>query len=153
MIIDLVKKSKNSAIWRFIIKNLFKLNFENFLRPKIFLANLNKIEINDDSFYSYVQNFPKTKWKMNNDAYQSNHDLQNNKEFSKVKLQIENFLNQNIKEYFLPNNSKGKFALKSMWFVIMKQNTSHHIHTHPKSVLSGVIYIKKVRVMMEKLKF
>ena len=60
-----------------------------------------------------------------------------------MKFQIENFLNQNVKKYFLDNNSVRKFAVKNMWFVIMKENTTHHIHSHPKSVLSGVIYLKK----------
>ena len=148
MIIDLVKKSKSSFIWHYIIVKLLKLNFDNFLYPKIFLKKFDKIEINIDDLYSYAKNFPETKWMkeaqmMNNEAYQSNHDLQKNKKFLYVKSQIENFLNQNIKKYFLNNDSVGKFAVKNMWFVIMKENTTHHIHSHPKSVLSGVIYLKK----------
>jgi len=146
--IDLVKKSKSNFIWNYIAVKLLKLNFDNFLYPKIFLKKLDKIEINIDELYFYTKNFPETKWMkeaqiMNNSAYQSNHDLQKNKKFFHVKSQIENFLNQNVKKYFLNNNSVGKFAVKNMWFVIMKENTTHHIHNHPKSVLSGVIYVKK----------
>ena len=156
MIIDLVKKSKSSFIWHYITEKLLKLNFDNFLHPKIFLKKFDKIEINIDDLYFYAKNFPETKWMkeaqlMNNRAYQSNHDLQKNKKFFYVKSQIENFLNHNIKKYFINNNSVGKFAVKNMWFVIMKENTTHDIHTHPKSVLSGVIYLKKNKTNEGKL--
>ena len=46
----------------------------------------------------------------------------------------------------------GKFKIKSLWFVIMKKNTFHHMHFHPKSTLSGVIYLKKENNKNGKLK-
>ena len=102
--IDLVKKSKRNFIWHYITARLFKLNFDNFLHPKVFLKKLYKIEINIDDLYFYTKNFPETKWMkeaqlMNNRAYQSNHDLQKNKKFFYVKSQIENFVRKQFSRF------------------------------------------------------
>ena len=29
-----------------------------------------------------------------------------------------------------------------MWFVIMKKNSTHNMHSHPKSAFTGVFYLR-----------
>ena len=157
MMLDLLKKSQNSKLWNFFNKRIFDLRLEKFLSPKIFLFNFNKLNIDVNDLYSYSKNFPSNKWNdlaqtMENYTYQSEHNLQNDKIFFETKKQIENFLNQSIIPFFKKKKSIGKFKIKSMWFVIMKKNTSHHIHFHPKSALSGVLYLKIKKSENGKLK-
>ena len=157
MMLDLLKKSQNSKLWNFFNKRIFDLQLEKFLSPKIFLFNFNKLNIDVNNLYSYSKNFPHNKWNdlsqtMKNYTYQSEHNLQNDKIFFETKKQIENFLNQSIIHFFKKKKSIGKFKIKSMWFVIMKKNTSHHIHFHPKSALSGVLYLKIKKSENGKLK-
>ena len=102
--------------------------------------------------YDYKKKFPNNKWnnlskKFANETYQSEHDLQKSRIFQELRISIENLLNTKI----IPK--LGKFKIKSMWFTIMEKNNSHHSHCHPKSTLSGVMYVKKKRIMMECYKF
>ena len=148
MVIDLVKKSQKNKIWGFIFKTLFRINIDNFLYPRIFIDRIDKIKINIDEFYEYKRKFPNNKWndlarKFENETYQSEHNLQEHKIFKELKIYIENLLNFKIKSKLSNKQKLGKFIIKNMWFTIMEKNNSHHSHCHPKSVLSGVIYIKK----------
>ena len=77
-----------------------------------------------------------------NEVYQSNHDIEKKTEFKNLKKEIENFLNEKLKNKIFRKPTFGKFKLKSMWFVIMKKNSTHDMHTHPKSAFTGVIYFK-----------
>ena len=152
MILDLVKKSQKNLIWNFLNKNLFNINLNKFLYPSIFIYKFKKLNIRLDDLYYYADKFPSTKWQKYKEAYQSNHDLQNSKIFINTKIEVENFLNISIRPFFIQNSSVGKFKIKSLWFVIMKKNTFHHMHFHPKSTLSGVIYLKKENNLDGKLK-
>ena len=152
MILDLIKKSQNNIIWNFLNKNLFNVNLKKFLYPSIFIHKFQKLNINTEELYTYAREFPNTKWQKDKEAYQSNHDLQDNKIFIHTKKEIESFLNKSIRPFFVKKSLIGKFKIKSLWFVIMKKNTFHHMHFHPKSTLSGVIYLKKENNKNGKLK-
>ena len=69
--------------------------------------------------------------------------MQNNRIFQELKIHIEDLLNTKIKSKLLDKRRLGKFKIKNMWFTIMEKNNSHHSHCHPKSVFSGVMYVKK----------
>ena len=148
MTIDLVKKSLKNKLWNFVFKNFFGINVEDFLYPKIFIDKIDKSKIHISKFYEFKKKFPNNKWndlakKFDNETYQSEHDLQDHKVFKELKIYIENLLNSKIKSKLFSEKKLGKFLIKNMWFTIMEKNNSHHSHCHPKSVLSGVIYIKK----------
>ena len=148
MLIDLYKKCRNSNLWNFFCKKILNFEFNDFLYPKIFIYKFKSLDVNLEDIYNYSERFPKNKWnelakEMGNTTYQSEHDLQNNAIFINLKYQIESLLNSSIKPLITHEKSLGKFKIKNMWFTIMKKNTSHHKHFHPKSVLSGVIYVKK----------
>ena len=142
MILDLLKKSHNSAFWNFICKKILNIRLNNFLTPNIFIDNLKNINLDTNELYSYAGKNKKTKWMNRDNSYQSNHNLQNEKKFFNIKKQIENYLNKSIKKKFINKNSKGKFLIKSLWFIIMKKNNFLNQHFHPKSTLSGVVYLK-----------
>jgi len=152
MILDILKKSHNNKFWNFIFKKILNIKINNFLIPNIFIDNLNNINLDMSELYSYKKKNKKTKWMGKNHSYQSNHDLQNNKKFLDIKNQIEDYLNRNIKGKLIDKDSRGKFLIKSMWFVIMKKNNSIHQHFHPKSTLSGVLYLKIGKLSSGKLK-
>ena len=148
MILDLLKKCRNNKIWNFLCKKILNFKFNDFLYPKIFIYKFDNLRVNLQDIYDYSKSFPQNKWndlakKMGNNTYQSEHDLQDHKIFLNLKYQVELFLNFSIKPLITQKKTLGKFKIKNMWFTIMKKNTSHHRHFHPKSVLSGVIYAKK----------
>ena len=58
MMLDLLKKSRNSKLWNFFNKRIFDLQLEKFLSPKIFLFNFDKFNIDVNDLYSYSKNFP-----------------------------------------------------------------------------------------------
>ena len=142
MEIDILKKSLKSKYWKLIFNKFFKINIEELLKPKIILEYLSDLNFDLNKIYTYASNNSRTKWMQGKDPYQSNHDLQNNPDFFELKIFLENYLNENIKPIFLNKNTIGKFKIKNMWFVIMLENTSHTVHAHPKSTLSGVVYLK-----------
>lgn len=148
MIIDLVKKSQKNRLWNFFCKKILKIKINNFFYPRIFIANFDKSKININDLYDYKKKFPNNKWnnlakKFANETYQSEHDLQKNRIFQELKISIEDLLNTKIKPKLLYKPKLGKFKIKNMWFTIMEKNNSHHSHCHPKSTLSGVMYVKK----------
>ena len=142
MKIDILKKSLKSKYWNLIFNKFFKIDTKKLLEPKIILENFSNLNFDINIIYKYALNNKHTKWIKGQDPYQSNHDLQDLNDFSEIRIFIEEFLNEKIKPIFLKDKTIGKFKINSMWFVIMRENTSHTMHAHPKSVLSGVIYLK-----------
>lgn len=148
MVIDLIKKSQRNKLWNFFCKKILKIKIDNFFYPRIFISSIDKSKINIDDLYDYKKKFPNNKWNdlaktFDNETYQSEHDLQKLKIFQELKISIEDLLNTKIKSKLLNKTILGKFKIKNMWFTIMEKNNSHHSHNHPKSVLSGVMYVKK----------
>ena len=143
MIIDILKKSNKSKIWKFIFTKIIGINLSDLIFPKILLFKFKDFDFEIKNFYDYAKNNPQTKFMNNkNEVYQSNHDIEKKTEFKNLKKEIENFLNEKLKNKIFRKPTFGKFKLKSMWFVIMKKNSTHDMHTHPKSAFTGVIYFK-----------
>lgn len=142
--IDIIKKSYSSKYWEFFFRKLLNIEIFQLMFPKIFLDKINDLKFNLENIYRYKLENPKTKYDMGPNAYQSHHNLQDHKNFYDIKIKIEKYLNLNIKKKIFRKKTIGKFKIKSMWFVIMKENSNHNIHCHPKSVLSGIIYIKTI---------
>ena len=133
MIIDIVKKSINSKLLKFFFHDILKINLGKLILPRIFIFKLNDLKFDIKTFYDYALKNPKTNYMSDQiDTYQSDHDIEKKPEFEKIKIQIEKFLDNELK----------KFKLKSMWFVIMKKNSHHNMHSHPKSAFTGVFYLK-----------
>jgi hypothetical protein len=142
--LDVLKISKKNRFLKYIIINFLKINIEVFEKP-MFYEFLIKDYIDVDFFYNYKKKFPKTKWmEMQNvlKFYQSNHDLETFSEMRYLKIKFEEILNEKIKDNIFKKKTIGKFKIKNMWFTIQNKNEGHHSHNHPKSVLSGVYYVK-----------
>jgi hypothetical protein len=141
--IDLVKYSKKNKFFEFLIINIFKINICKLDQIFFFKKNLD-LGFNEIFFYDYIKKNPDTKWSSNlaNHHYQSNHDLQKLNDFKKPIIQIENFLNKEVKYKIFDGECFGKFRIKSIWFTIQKNNQGVPKHNHPKSILSGVYYYK-----------
>ena len=139
---DLLKINKKNFILKFILKILFRFDQDNFFFPKIFKIDVKISKINSDFFTNYHKKFKKNKYSNTKNLFQSVHDIHKIKDFVELRLKIEEILNKKIKNFFLQKNVKGVFKIKSMWFVIMKKDSIHRIHIHPKSTLSGIFYFK-----------
>ena len=111
--------------------------------PRIFIFKLNDLKFDIKTFYDYALKNPKTNYMSDQiDTYQSDHDIEKKPEFEKIKIQIEKFLDNELKRKVFDRKTLGKFKLKSMWFVIMKKNSTHNMHSHPKSAFTGVFYLR-----------
>lgn len=58
--------------------------------------------------------------------------------------ELHNILQQHLNEYFKTiYNTSNNVSLKitQSWLTLSRQGESHHAHTHPNSVASGVLYI------------
>ena len=143
MIIDIVKKSTNSKLLKFFFHDILKINLGKLILPRIFIFKLNDLKFDIKTFYDYALKNPKTNYMSDQiDTYQSDHDIEKKPEFEKIKIQIEKFLDDELKRKVFDRKTLGKFKLKSMWFVIMKKNSHHNMHSHPKSAFTGVFYLK-----------
>ncbi len=139
--IDLFKYSIRNKFFSFIVKNIFKLDNRNLLKPFFFKKNIN-LEFNNNFFYEYLNNNKITKWSGQNvgEHYQSNHDLQKLNNLKRPIYLLEKYLNNEIKYKIFVNSKIGRFKIKSMWFTLQKANQSVPKHNHPKSLISGVYY-------------
>ena len=139
--IDLYKYSNKSFLLKNLIKFIFKVDFEKLSKPFYICDNVD-LEFDRNFFYQYKKNHPSTKWMGDRQHYQSNHDLQSFSEIKPIIKKLEEVINNNVKKNFLNKNSLGKFAIKSLWFTIQKENEGHSEHMHPKSLLTGVYYFQ-----------
>ena len=69
----------------------------------------------------------------------SQDDLHNLTEFKTTASLIDNIVKDYLEEIYKCN--KQDFYLTCMWANIHKDYSKHHIHNHPNSFLSGVLYI------------
>jgi uncharacterized protein (TIGR02466 family) len=74
--------------------------------------------------------------------YQSQHNLHYHQDFVALKNYIEDYLNNNIKKYYFSKETKGKFKINKMWFVISSKGMNIESHNHPEGVISGIFYYK-----------
>lgn len=61
-------------------------------------------------------------------------------ELSVIKTTIESLLNSYIQEILEPRNEVTAYVTQS-WLNKTEQGQSHHMHNHPNSFLSGVLYL------------
>ena len=139
--INLFKYWNRNKFFKFIIKDIFKINLGNFTKPFFFKINTD-LNFDNDFFYEYFNNNRFTKWSGQNpgEHYQSNHDLHKLRNLKKPIELLEKSLNTEIKNKIFENPRFGRFKIKSLWFTIQKANQGHSKHNHPKSLLSGVYY-------------
>ena len=142
--IFLKKEKKSISFYNFFKKR--KKHFDKellavFYRPKIFIFNHDfdsKKILNN--IYNY-ENLFKTN-EFTNDGhkkiYQSEHNLNEKKNFIDTAKKIENFVNENLAKIF----SINKINLIKMWFVITNNLGVINKHSHFNSDLSGVLYLK-----------
>ena len=143
MTIDIVKKSANSKLLKFFFHDILKINLKELTLPRIFIFKVDDLKFDIKTFYDYALKNPKTNYMSDQiDTYQSDHNIEQKPEFERIKIQIEKFLDEELKKKVFGRKTLGKFKLKSMWFVIMKKNSHHNMHAHPKSAFTGVFYLK-----------
>ena len=118
-------------------KKILKIIYQ----PKIFIINFpydtQKII---KKIYNYDLLYQKNEYSFHGhkNIYQSNHNLNKNKDFKLISNNIEKFVNKNILK-FLSNN---KLRLVRIWFVITKNFGFMRRHSHFNADFSGVLYLK-----------
>ena len=127
-------KKKRKKIKRSTLKILYK--------PKIFIFRLKyqkKAEL-IKKIYEYENFNPQNKFSNDGhkNVYQSDHNLNKDKNFKKISLLIEKFINDNISNII---NSR-KLLIVSMWFVVTKKTGFIKRHSHLNSDFSAIYYLK-----------
>ena len=101
----------------------------------MFIRDFNKSE--SDTFYKILE---ETRENSKNIISKSSYVLEL-KEFSEIKQYIQAHLNQ----FFGPVHGAGinqDIYITTSWVNLTKPGMSHHHHTHPNSIISGVLYFK-----------
>lgn len=105
------------------------------LYSHMFIRDFNKSEI--ETFYKILE---ETRENSKNIISKSSYVLEL-KEFSEIKQYIQAHLNQ----FFGPLHGAGRnqdIYITTSWVNLTKPGMSHHHHTHPNSIISGVLYFK-----------
>jgi len=111
-----------------------------FYQPKIFIF---KFSFNVDEVVKQIYDYDKLyqKNQYTNDGhknvYQSEHNLEKNKQFEKLSNELESFINQKLKDH----TTNNKLKISKLWFVITKKMGIIKKHSHFNSDFSGVFYL------------
>jgi len=112
-----------------IIENLFPI--------PIYMSNI------DRKFTKQELNFVNEQKKhcVNNtgNIHTKDNYILNRKEFKNIKKFIDNTCQDYLEKIISPKNNIELYITQS-WLNYTEQNQHHHIHTHPNSVVSGVLY-------------
>lgn len=132
------------------INNFFKKRKKNFekkllkklIQPKIFILNL-EIETKDviNKIYNYENLYKENEFSKDGhkNMYQSEHNLNQHRDFSGITSIIIKTINDKIINFF---GDDQKLNITKMWFVITKESGVIQKHSHFESDLSGVVYLK-----------
>lgn len=74
----------------------------------------------------------------------NNSYILNDKSMKNIKSFVEESVKEYIKEIYAPKE-KTVFCVTQSWLNYTKPGEFHHKHSHPNSVLSGVLYIKALK--------
>lgn len=64
--------------------------------------------------------------------------------FSSLKKEVEKHLETYVKQIICPQKDI-ELVITNSWFIVTKPGQKHHIHHHPNSYISGVIYIQTLK--------
>jgi uncharacterized protein (TIGR02466 family) len=108
----------------------------------IYLANLNRNFLaNELSFVDKNKNEV-----VRNEGNKSSKDtyILNNSIFNNLKDEISTHINKYFKDVINPIHESSLYITQS-WLNYTEENQFHHEHSHPNSIVSGVLYINAVR--------
>jgi len=112
---------------------------------QIFPTPIGKYKMN--RFFSkeelnYIKNIESNTYKNHGNKTSIDTDILDNIILSDIKKQCEDYLNLFFKNVYLPKeNSNLKIYITQSWLNYTYKNEFHHMHSHPNSFLSGVLYI------------
>lgn len=122
-------------------KNYKKKILKNLYQSKIFIFNF---PYNTEKIINHIYNYDQ----LNRDnqysnhghsnVYQSEHNLEKKKEFSKISYDLEFFINKKLNKFF----DFQVLKINKLWFVITKNLGIIKKHSHFDSDFSGVFYLK-----------
>jgi len=109
-------------------------------KPKIFIfefpQNVNEII---KQIYNYENLFKKNSFTKDGhiNVYQSEHNLEKNKNFEKFSKKLEDFVNKKLQNFLIYK----KLKIIKLWFVVTKKLGIIKKHSHFNSDFSGVFYL------------
>lgn len=122
---------------------------QNLFPTPVYISMLNR-KLNKKEL-SFIDKIKSDTYKNEGNTISNNNYILEEKEFSKLKLD----LNLVIQDYFnrivSPKNNIEPYITQS-WLNYTNKNEYHHMHAHPNSLISGVFYINS-NDKFDKIKF
>lgn len=70
------------------------------------------------------------------------HEILNNPGLAAIRQKLEECIGEYLQQVIRPRPDAGiSLYITQSWLTVTEQNQSHHRHTHPNSIISGVLYI------------
>jgi len=96
----------------------------------------------EKSLYDHIMNMPKEENTGGGEnLITADSRVLDNPEFKNLRAFIERYLGYYVKDV-MKVNDKNEIYITQSWINYNKTNTSHHVHSHPNSIISGVFYIE-----------
>ena len=124
-----------------IINNLFP--------TPVYISMLNR-KLNKKEL-SFIDKIKSDTYKNEGNTTSNNNYILEEKEFSKLKLDLDLIVQDYFNRIVSPKNNIEPYITQS-WLNYTNKNEYHHMHAHPNSLISGVFYINS-NDKFDKIKF
>jgi len=122
---------------------------QNLFPTPVYISMLNR-KLNKKEL-SFIDKIKSDTYKNEGNTTSNNNYILEEKEFSKLKLDLDLIVQDYFNRIVSPKNNIEPYITQS-WLNYTNKNEYHHMHAHPNSLISGVFYINS-NDKFDKIKF
>lgn len=122
---------------------------QNLFPTPVYISMLNR-KLNKKEL-SFIDKIKSDTYKNEGNTTSNNNYILKEKEFSKLKLDLDLIVQDYFNRIVSPKNNIEPYITQS-WLNYTNKNEYHHMHAHPNSLISGVFYINS-NDKFDKIKF
>lgn len=122
---------------------------QNLFPTPVYISMLNR-KLNKKEL-SFIDKIKSDTYKNEGNTTSNNNYILEEKEFSKLKLDLDLVIQDYFNRIVSPKNNIEPYITQS-WLNYTNENEYHHMHAHPNSLISGVFYINS-NDKFDKIKF
>jgi uncharacterized protein (TIGR02466 family) len=122
---------------------------QNLFPTPVYISMLNR-KLNKKEL-SFIDKIKSDTYKNEGNTTSNNNYILKEKEFSKLKLDLDLVIQDYFNRIVSPKNNIEPYITQS-WLNYTNENEYHHMHAHPNSLISGVFYINS-NDKFDKIKF
>jgi len=122
---------------------------QNLFPTPVYISMLNR-KLNKKEL-SFIDKIKSDTYKNEGNTTSNNNYILEEKEFSKLKLDLDLVIQDYFNRIVSPKNNIEPYITQS-WLNYTNKNEYHHMHAHPNSLISGVFYINS-NDKFDKIKF